>query len=121
MLDASVGCVLFVFAVFLLYHFMNRCDCNGFSVGGGAMDGIVGSCSDVATSYQPLCGLLRVPSERCSDYYTKSNGKGYFCLKDSDSWFYPCIQDEEPCPDSKKIEDSPQWMKFNKEQHHLDI
>ena len=86
--------------IFVLYNFMNRCSCNGFSVGGMRTNP---ECKDIAKGYQPLCGLLGVDMKKCSDYYTKSDGKGYFCVPDPKGFFSMCKQDDKICSESTEI------------------
>jgi|TARA_B110000285_G_scaffold65134_1_gene74857 hypothetical protein len=105
--------VILAIMTFVLYHFMNRCNYNGFSVGGMKT---VTKCTDLATGYQPLCGLLKVPKERCSDYYTESwvGNKGYFCVPDDDSTSsYKCKQDDVICSQSDEIQGNlPRYIRW---------
>lgn len=95
--------------IFVLYHFMNRCSCNGFSVGGMKTNP---ECKDIAKGYQPLCGLLGVDMDKCSDYYTKSDGKGYFCVPDPSGNFFKCKQDDKICSNSTEIKLQDQYIKW---------
>ena len=90
MLDISVEHVLFVFAVFLLYRFMNRCNCNGFSVGGEISD---------TDAYNTLINNLSkntIKKNKYKDYgYTfEINGQNYYKTKKNKNDPHVCEQSE---------------------------
>ena len=113
MLDISVEHILILAIVtFVLYHLMGNYD--KFNVGGMKT---ITECTDIAEGYQPLCGLLGVKKDRCSDYYTESDGKKYFCVPDHNGIFYNCKQDDEICSESNAIKNTAQyneWMTDNR-------
>ena len=107
MTELSIEHILILAIVtFVLYHFMNRCNYEKFDV-----DIDIKECTDIAEGYQPLCGLLGVKKDRCSDYYTESDGKGYFCVPDDEGIFYNCKQDNKICSKSTAIKDTDQYIK----------
>jgi hypothetical protein len=86
---------------------MNRCNYEKFNV-----DKDINRCTDIAEGYQPLCGLLGVKKDRCSDYYTESDGNGYFCVPDLNGDMFNCKQDDKICSKSEVITQQNQYIKW---------
>ena len=112
MTELSIEHILILAIVtFVLYHFMNRCNYEKFNVGG--MNTIT-ECTDLIgiKKADTYCGWLTESRDNCSDYYTKSDGKGYFCVPDHKGDVFKCKQDDEICSKSKEIKIQNQYIKW---------
>ena len=106
--------LILAIVTFVLYHFMNRCNYDKFNVGGMKT---INKCSDLSLNIDgivPYCGLLAVSSPyECSNFYTESDGKGYFCVPDKNGDVFKCKQDDKICSKSTEIKETvtyKEWM-----------
>ena len=94
--------LILAIVTFVLYHFMNRCNYEKFNVGDMKT---IKKCTDLIgiKKADTYCGWQTVASDKCSDYYTESDGNGYFCVPDDEGIFYNCKQDNQICSNSTAI------------------
>lgn len=96
-MNLSVELVLIVILVVCALHYL---------VGSNRVEGIetINQCKDIANYYSSNCERLEVEPMECSNYYTRSDGKEYFCVWDPGAWIYNCKRDDNVCTESTDVE-----------------
>jgi len=97
-MDLSGELVLIVVLVVCALHYL---------MGNNRVEGMetIKQCNDIAQHYSSNCERLLVDDyEECSNNYTISGGKEYFCVWDPDAYFFKCKRDDKVCTESTDVQ-----------------